>query len=71
MLLQWLSSAYDDSHYLHYLLSRQDLRLMCIQFCTHLLAAGVIRPLEQEEGKDDEERTEIFRVSTEDRTLIY
>ena len=50
---------FDEEHYLHYLLSKADLRLLAAQFCTHLLAVGVIKKLDENEGKEDT----YFRVS--------
>ncbi|ESO02022.1 hypothetical protein HELRODRAFT_161245 [Helobdella robusta] len=48
MLISWLCSCFQDS--VHYaflkLLSLQELKLLVVQFCTHLLAAGVIRKLD-------------------------
>lgn len=49
MLVAWLCSTFDEQHYLYYMLSKVDLKVIAIQFCTHLLAAGVIKRLEEEE----------------------
>ncbi len=46
MLVQWLTSTFDEQHYLYYMLSKSDMRVIAIQLCTHLLAAGVIKKLE-------------------------
>ncbi|GFV65772.1 uncharacterized protein TNCV_4154081 [Trichonephila clavipes] len=48
MLLHWLCSAFPDDHYLRFLLSKQDLKILAAQFCTNLLAAGVLRQIEDE-----------------------
>lgn len=45
MLINWFVSAFPDDHYLRLLLTSQDLRILAVQFCTHLLAAGVIRQI--------------------------
>ena len=60
MLVSWLCSVFTESHYLHYTLSRVDMRVMVIQFCTHLLAAGVIKRLE--ETTHDADTDYIFKV---------
>lgn len=57
MLVQWLTSSFDEQHYLFYMLSKVDIRVVVIQFCTHLLAAGVIKRLEE-----DEHASRIFKV---------
>lgn len=46
MLINWFVSTFSDEHYLRHLVTPQDLKLLAIQFCTHLLAAGVIRQIE-------------------------
>ncbi|GIY53700.1 formin-1 [Caerostris extrusa] len=48
MLIHWLCSAFPDDHYLRFLLSKQDLKILAAQFCTNLLAAGVMRQIEDE-----------------------
>lgn len=45
MLLNWFISSTSDSSYLKHKLNSQDLRLLGIQYCTHLLAAGVLRQI--------------------------
>ncbi|XP_021933478.1 formin-2 isoform X2 [Zootermopsis nevadensis] len=45
MLINWFVSAFPEGHYLRLLLTSQDLRILAIQFCTHLLAAGVVRQI--------------------------
>ncbi|KAK3092858.1 hypothetical protein FSP39_007992 [Pinctada imbricata] len=46
MLLQWLQSSIDEKHYLRFALTRHDLNVVSSQFCTCLLAAGVINQVE-------------------------
>lgn len=55
--MQWLTSSFDEQHYLFYMLSKVDIRVLVIQFCTHMLAAGVIKRLEE-----DEVASPIFKV---------
>ncbi|KAJ4440368.1 hypothetical protein ANN_08508 [Periplaneta americana] len=45
MLINWFVSAFPEDHYLRLLLTCQDLRILAAQFCTHLLAAGVLRQI--------------------------
>ncbi|XP_068085299.1 protein cappuccino isoform X2 [Anabrus simplex] len=45
MLINWFVSAFTEDHYLRLLLTTQDLRILAAQFCTHLLAAGVLRQI--------------------------
>ena len=59
MLVHWLCSSFDESHFLHAALPLSDLRLVVIQVCTHLLAAGVIRRLED---ISDDSTAYIFKV---------
>ncbi|KAH7986203.1 hypothetical protein HPB52_025129 [Rhipicephalus sanguineus] len=40
MLLNWFCTTFPEDHYLRFLLTKQDLKLLAAQFCTHLLAAG-------------------------------
>lgn len=46
MLINWFVSAFSDGHYLRHVVTSQDLKILATQFCTHLLAAGVIRQIE-------------------------
>ncbi|XP_014673616.1 PREDICTED: mucin-19-like [Priapulus caudatus] len=46
MLLNWLCSSFSDDHYVCSALNRQELRLIAAQFCTHLMAAGILHALE-------------------------
>ncbi|XP_023214558.1 protein cappuccino-like, partial [Centruroides sculpturatus] len=48
MLIHWFCSAFPEDHYLRYLLTKQDLKILAAQFSTHLLAAGVLRQIEDE-----------------------
>lgn len=58
MLVSWLCSCISDKqHYLYGQLSLRDFKVLIVQFCTHLLAAGVIRKLE-----DDVNLTAVFKV---------
>lgn len=57
MLLQWLFSSIDDAHYLRLLLTRHDLMVIATQFCTCLIALGVIKQIE------DREAQSLFKVS--------
>jgi len=50
MLVSWLLSSFTSQHKLFQRVSQRDVRLIAIQFCTHLLAANVIRKLEHESG---------------------
>uniref|UniRef100_T1JJV2 FH2 domain-containing protein n=1 Tax=Strigamia maritima TaxID=126957 RepID=T1JJV2_STRMM len=50
MLINWYCSAFTEDHYLHYLLSKQDLKILATQFCTYLLAAGVLQQIEDIEA---------------------
>ncbi|XP_070180902.1 formin-like isoform X2 [Littorina saxatilis] len=46
LLLQWMSSQFDSSHYLSLILTKHDIAVLMSQFCTHLLAAGVLSQLQ-------------------------
>lgn len=48
MLLNWFCTTFPEDHYLRFLLTKQDLKLLAAQFCTHLLAAGVLCQIEDE-----------------------
>jgi hypothetical protein len=61
MLLQWLSSQFDDSHYLSLILTKHDIIILMSQFCTYLLAAGVLSPFRT--GHNFKEHT--FKVRKE------
>ncbi|PSN51207.1 hypothetical protein C0J52_13663 [Blattella germanica] len=45
MLINWFVSAFPEEHYLRILLTPQDIRILAAQFCTYLLAAGVLRQI--------------------------
>ncbi|XP_064211277.1 formin-2 isoform X2 [Tribolium castaneum] len=45
MLVNWYLSEFSEDHHLVQLLNGQELKLLAIQFCTHLLAAGVLRQI--------------------------
>lgn len=45
MLINWYVSELDANHPLGNSLSQQDHKLLAAQFCTHLLAAGVLKQL--------------------------
>ncbi|XP_063387460.1 formin-2-like isoform X2 [Cydia fagiglandana] len=45
MLLNWFISSVAENSYLKNLLTAQDLKNLGIQYCTHLLAAGVLRQI--------------------------
>ena len=46
MLINWFVSSFGDDHYLRHDIAPQDLKLIAVQFCTHLLAAGIVRQIE-------------------------
>ena len=50
MLINWFVSSYQDGHYLKDLLAPQDLKILATQFCTLLLAAGVLKQIEESES---------------------
>ncbi|KAJ2942608.1 hypothetical protein O0L34_g2075 [Tuta absoluta] len=45
MLLNWFMSSVSENHHLKHLLSNQELKNVGVQYCTHLLAAGVLRQI--------------------------
>ncbi|KAL5009280.1 hypothetical protein ScPMuIL_014861 [Solemya velum] len=51
MLLQWLFSSIDDAHYLRLLLTRHDLMVIATQFCTCMIALGVIKQIEDRDAQ--------------------
>ncbi|KAG8272396.1 Fmn2p [Homalodisca vitripennis] len=59
MLINWFVSAFAEDHYLRQNLKTSDLRLLAAQFCTHLLAAGVLRQLPD---KDVPQAEALFRI---------
>ncbi|CAH2076213.1 unnamed protein product, partial [Iphiclides podalirius] len=50
MLLNWFVSSIADNSHLKNLLSSQDLKNIGIQYCTHLLAAGVLRQISDKDA---------------------
>jgi hypothetical protein len=64
MLINWFLSAFPEEHYLRLLLTSQDLRILAAQFCTHLLAAGVLRQIPDK----DVTLEPLFRVSKTSHT---
>jgi len=56
MLLNWLSSSIDKSHYLRLVMTKHDINVVICQVCTCLIASGVMKQLE---SKDQEN---IFKV---------
>jgi hypothetical protein len=58
-LINWFVSAFPEEHYLRVLLTSQDIRILTVQFCTHLLAAGVLRQIPDK----DVTLEPLFRVS--------
>ncbi|XP_039284792.1 formin-2 isoform X2 [Nilaparvata lugens] len=54
MLINWFVSAFAEEHYLRQALKVSDLRILATQFCTHLLAAGVLRQLQDKDAPTGE-----------------
>jgi len=50
MLINWFLSSLQEGHYLKDLLALQDLKILATQFCTLLLAAGVVKQIEEQEN---------------------
>jgi len=59
MLVSWLLSAFRADHYARRNVSEQDLKIITIQLCSYLLAAGVMKKLED----DASSPSALFRVS--------
>ena len=70
MLVSWLCSVFAEDHPLAQQLCPADLRVICVQFCTHLMAAGVVKRLEEEEDGWDVETAYIFKVCVVDTYRI-
>ncbi|XP_022329894.2 uncharacterized protein LOC111128535 isoform X2 [Crassostrea virginica] len=51
MLLNWLQSTIDDKHYLRLVMTRHDMNVVLTQFCTCLIAAGVMK---EKEGRNEQ-----------------
>ncbi|GAB6021090.1 hypothetical protein CHUAL_003723 [Chamberlinius hualienensis] len=45
MLLNWFCSSFTEGHYLNNII-KHDLKIIAVQFCTHLLACGVLQQIE-------------------------
>ncbi|XP_061380835.1 formin-2 isoform X1 [Danaus plexippus] len=45
MLLNWFASSTSEDNHLRNILNSQDLKTLGVQYCTHLLAAGVLRQI--------------------------
>ncbi|KAJ8967555.1 hypothetical protein NQ314_002871 [Rhamnusium bicolor] len=45
MLVNWYLSEFNEEHHISQLLNGQDLKILAVQFCTHLLAAGVLKQI--------------------------
>ncbi|KAK5644377.1 hypothetical protein RI129_005677 [Pyrocoelia pectoralis] len=45
MLINWYLSEFSENHQLKHLVQNQNLKLLATQFCTHLLAAGVLHQI--------------------------
>ncbi|XP_063822902.1 uncharacterized protein LOC135072796 [Ostrinia nubilalis] len=50
MLLNWFLSSISENNHLKNLLNPQDLKNLGIQYCTHLLAAGVLRQISDKDA---------------------
>lgn len=59
MLLNWFISSVSENKHLRGLLNTQDLKNLGIQYCTHLLAAGVLRQIADKNAPTET----IFKVS--------
>lgn len=64
MLVNWYLSEFTEDNTLQQLLKEHDLKLLAIQFCTHLLAAGVLKQIPEK----DVPMYSIFKVSI---TIIH
>lgn len=43
--MNWYLSEFSDEHHISQLLIEQDFKILAVQFCTHLLAAGVLKQI--------------------------
>lgn len=59
MLINWFVSSITENSHFKTLLSTQDLRSLGIQYCTHLLAAGVLRQISDKDAPTEN----IFKVN--------
>lgn len=48
MLINWLISEFKDDH-LQEITHTQDLKVLAVQFCTHLLAARVLKQIQDKD----------------------
>ncbi|KAI8422362.1 hypothetical protein MSG28_006223 [Choristoneura fumiferana] len=53
MLLNWFMSSISDNNHLKTLLTSQDLKNLGIQYCTHLLAAGVLQQISDKDAPSE------------------
>lgn len=58
MLLNWFLSSITENNHLKNLLNPQDLKNLGVQYCTHLLAAGVLRQISDKNAPTEN----IFKV---------
>ncbi|CAG9817334.1 unnamed protein product [Phaedon cochleariae] len=49
MLVNWYLSEFSEDHHYNTYWNTQDLKILAIQFCTHLLAAGVLKQIPDKE----------------------
>lgn len=54
-------SAFQEGHYISEIVAKQDVKFLVCQICTHLLAAGVLKPVDLAKSSPDT----IFRVCNE------
>jgi len=50
MLINWFLATFHEGNYLNDILAPSDLRILANQFCTLLLAAGVLKQIEDQEA---------------------
>jgi hypothetical protein len=60
MLINWFVTSLPEEHYLRFVLTSQDLRILAAQFSTHLLVSGVLRQIPDKEAPLES----LFRVSS-------
>lgn len=65
-LVNWYLSELNDKAYLNEFLSGSDLKILAVQFCTHLLAAGVLRQIPDK----NVEISNIFKVRLLKQQLV-
>lgn len=59
MLLNWFASSTSEDNHLRNILNSQDLKTLGVQYCTHLLAAGVLRQIPDKDAPTEK----IFKVT--------